>query len=989
MPSIASATRSPRPKLAKLSPPRLRWIGPRQRLFRQFDEAARSALVWLSGPPGAGKTSVIASWLDARGRSEVWYQCDVVDVDVASAFHYLALAAEEQAPGSTLPRLTPEYAGNLEVFARKFFRQFFAALRDDSVVVFDNFQEAATSLESLLALAIEEVPEGITLMVASRTAPGVALARAFAHHQAVHIDAESLVLDEQEAKSLSVMHSDVPDAQVRAAHAASQGWAAGFMLILERSSQPASQRSAHPADAQQALFDYIASLLFREVQESGRQALALTALLPRFTLSEARVLSPETDPAPLIEHLYGRCLFIGKRESDEAIYEFHALLREFLLAQLRRLLTPAELSDARTRAAAVLHAGGDHEGALALYREARNLTGVERVLISVADAWLGQGRHRLVAETIASLPEDPLTKRPALLRLYAVALLPTDQPKSRALAILAYESCRTTEQFEDKVLSAVAVIDTFLGNFSDYSGARIWAQRLADALYAEGSPPLPAQVRAEALSAFLASAALADTDHDALEEAASEVCAFVRDARQTEAARTIAGIRLLTYCAAVRSFRHVEEVRECLLDLVERPSVSPFRKGWCWIRYAQSACMYRSHRDALDYLERAAAVAREHRLSTLLSLALVWQISMISFDGKRAAVQQLRDEMARCADPRRPFEAGNLAIAELYVSQSSELSGGSSLEHIRRALETADGLNALWIRLSYRSIVLLAMALHAPADDLQRIITETRAIASGTRYWRYGADAEMIWLYRRLTGPDADAAVEDLRKVLPRLVDCYPYVVGPWAARVYGTVLTRAIDEGVVPGWAAQLMRVHGLSGNSQGSATSGPAVRIRVLGDLQLTVGDECRTMAVRRSQKVGELLALLVAFGPSPLARIKIADMLWPDAEGDRAHRALKVTIHRLRRLLGHDAAVVVEGGRVGLERTLVWADAWALEEACDHDASALANSHSGSESPFRGIVGVLYRGDLLQDVEFSWAEEPRRRLRRRMEQFERGRS
>jgi len=54
------------PKLAKLSVPRMSRILPRPRLFVRLDISRTRRVVWILGPPGGGKTALVASWLAQR-----------------------------------------------------------------------------------------------------------------------------------------------------------------------------------------------------------------------------------------------------------------------------------------------------------------------------------------------------------------------------------------------------------------------------------------------------------------------------------------------------------------------------------------------------------------------------------------------------------------------------------------------------------------------------------------------------------------------------------------------------------------------------------------------------------------------------------------------------------------------------------------------------------------------------------------------------------
>ncbi|RDE49148.1 MAG: hypothetical protein DVS81_18240, partial [Candidatus Accumulibacter meliphilus] len=59
--------------MAKLSRPRLARVHPRERLFKRLDECLEHPAVWVSGAAGAGKTTLIASYLSARKLPALWY----------------------------------------------------------------------------------------------------------------------------------------------------------------------------------------------------------------------------------------------------------------------------------------------------------------------------------------------------------------------------------------------------------------------------------------------------------------------------------------------------------------------------------------------------------------------------------------------------------------------------------------------------------------------------------------------------------------------------------------------------------------------------------------------------------------------------------------------------------------------------------------------------------------------------------------------------
>src|SRR5579862_716022 len=168
-----------RPTLAKITMPSVAQSLPREALFSRLDEQS-NRLIWLTAPAGYGKTTSVSTYLRARGRPAVWYQCDDGDADIASFFHYLSLTLEPSAGGRlSLPSFRPEYRDAVAAFTRNYFRAWFASLEVGTTVVLDDWHEipAQAALVEMLPLIADQIPEEIRLIVISRHAPPAALTR--------------------------------------------------------------------------------------------------------------------------------------------------------------------------------------------------------------------------------------------------------------------------------------------------------------------------------------------------------------------------------------------------------------------------------------------------------------------------------------------------------------------------------------------------------------------------------------------------------------------------------------------------------------------------------------------------------------------------------------------------------------------------------------------------------------------------------------------
>ena len=95
----------------------------RKALFDRLDQGAQRGVIWVAGPPGAGKTTLVSSYLEHRQLTHLWNQVDRGDVDAATFFHYMGLAASRvpSLDRSALPIFSASRRGDVIGFSQRYF----------------------------------------------------------------------------------------------------------------------------------------------------------------------------------------------------------------------------------------------------------------------------------------------------------------------------------------------------------------------------------------------------------------------------------------------------------------------------------------------------------------------------------------------------------------------------------------------------------------------------------------------------------------------------------------------------------------------------------------------------------------------------------------------------------------------------------------------------------------------------------------------------
>jgi LuxR family maltose regulon positive regulatory protein len=966
-----------KPQLAKLTRPRLHKAVARERLFTLLDEAREhKPAICIVGPPGAGKTTLVASWLDARGIKGIWYQVDSGDGDLATFFYYLGLAAKAfmrkgQRP---LPVLTPEYLHDVEGFARRFFRDLFAQLPIGAVLVLDNYQEVSPEQQfhDLLARAVDEVPAGMALIAISRRDPPGAYARLVVNENVQLVEWDALKLTLEEAQAIADARARPNDANLGRLYELSGGWAAGFTLLLEGSRRDEGATPGAVA-GRDALFDYFAAQIFAKLPRMTQEFLVATAYLPQVPVSIARELTGNENTGTILEDLYRRHLFTHRRAGSEPIYWYHALFRDFLKSRAATVLGGEKCLEAMQRAANLLAARGEFDAAFRLYAETGDLSSAARLAQACASELVAEGRGQTFRDWIAALPQEYLQRQPGLRYWFGTSLIAIDQVRSRQQLELAFEEFQKSDNAVGQIETAARVIATYYFEWSYFKPFDRWID-LLEALIARRSDYPSLETEFDAYSSMLLATLYRRPGHPLLSHSVERVLYLI--GTELDLNRRVTGaIYLFSYAVLARDYNAGARTLALVQPLLNNVELSPLNQVWIHTRMGYYLYQRGSYEEACNALTKAENLVEHSGLRGLRSadrlIDSYWCTTLIGMRNFDLARDRCNRVVA-FADPARPMDRYHMHDPFCYLLNSTgDLNRFEA--HARAAIEAANDTGMPYIQAMARVFLCQALAESGRHEELLAVSAEVRQIVRNTCHEHYETELDLIEAYSYFVRGERPIGIERLSRGLVdarRRQELLHILRGNH--RILGRLGVEAIQCGVESNYVAELLR-HIKVKSPDPALESWPwLVKMYSLGTFRLYVNDRLVEFVGKVPKKPLALLKALMANGGRNVPEERLMDALWPDEEADAARKSLDITVLRLRKLLGGNDAIVVSDELISLNPQMCWTDVWAFERRVEQ-------AEEDRESSSAATALALYRGNFLPtDVEKPWTVKARERLR-----------
>lgn len=160
----------------KIKPPYLQNVVERKRCVTIVDSALSKPILWVSAPAGAGKTTLIASYVNNMNIPALWYRIDERDTDFAyfTAYMQKALNVMNQDTNIVLPDFSSAMnRQDINIFSMTYFEQLFESLNPPCLLVFDDYHRIpeTSMLYDFFINGLSQLPEGIYVVFISRNEP--------------------------------------------------------------------------------------------------------------------------------------------------------------------------------------------------------------------------------------------------------------------------------------------------------------------------------------------------------------------------------------------------------------------------------------------------------------------------------------------------------------------------------------------------------------------------------------------------------------------------------------------------------------------------------------------------------------------------------------------------------------------------------------------------------------------------------------------------
>jgi len=392
-------------------------------------------LTLVSAPPGFGKTSLLASWVEASraaGRAVAWVSLEETEQQPESFWTYVVTALDDAAPGVGASALTLLQGAHpsIETVLTLVLNELITRPEGLDLVLDDYHCADGPAIAADVSFLLWHMPPQVHLVIGTRADPALPLGRLRARGELVEVRAADLRFTLAETASYlnEAVGLDLEAGDIAALEGRTEGWIAALQLaaLSLRGRDDGAAFIAGFAGDDRYVVDYLVEEVIGRQPDDIRRFLLETSILERLSGPLCDAVTCRDDGRLVMEQLDRSNLFVVPLDDTRQWYRYHHLFADVLRAHLLHE-HPGQVADLHRRAAQ-WYAG--HDELVPAVRHAVAGGDVELAADVIERSAIGLLRDReeaTVRRWVDDLPYDVVRRRPVLAVGFIGALMSSGQ----------------------------------------------------------------------------------------------------------------------------------------------------------------------------------------------------------------------------------------------------------------------------------------------------------------------------------------------------------------------------------------------------------------------------------------------------------------------------------------------------------------------------------------------------------------------------------
>lgn len=980
---------------AKITRPFIKRAFPRKRLFTTLNDSRHQPVTWVSAPAGSGKTTLVTSYLETTRLPCLWYKVDCGDNDITTFFYYMGLAVKNAAPNyrKSLPLLTPEYLLGIPEFTRSYFEELYARLPHPFIIVLDDYQEVAPDslFHEIIHTGLSIVPEGIRVIILSRNQPPPVLIR-LRTGMVNTLGWNDIRFTEEESRDLISMKDQrsIDEAAFLFLHNKTKGWVAGLVLLMECSRLNNIDYQLLERFTPTDIFEYFAIEIFLKVEQATQEFLLKVAFLPVMTILMAERLTGVKNARQILSGLEKNHYFIEKRLETASVYSFHPLFKEFLKARALKTLASDQVERLQYDAASLLMEADYTEDAARLLLEARDMHRFVILVLDQARSFIDQGRVKTLNNWLEAIPKEIAEDNPWLLYWLAISRVGLDPGADHLSFSKAFQLFEARGDLAGAMLAWSGVVNTLFSNFEDSKKMDLWIKWL-EIKMSQGTTFPSRDIEMSVSTSMILALYHRKPEHPDLKNWVKKTLTLSLKGTHFESCLPTIPFFVYYYISSGEFDActiTVNEMRRMIRTQTASPLLLITLKLAEALLYSTSPDLHEEGIKAVSAGLDLAGKTGAHFLDPLLFGAGVHN-SLNAADVVTAC--EYLDKMEIILKYGKPGHSSYF----LFLAGWCALSGGNearALTLAQKSTQLAEELGLVYPAGDCRTLLLFVLLETGDFLEAKKQLEAIKTYALQTQSHLLKYRYNLLAAYFAFRENDREGGMVHLIEGMSTgRHRGFTTMVNFWRPAIMSSLCATALQAGVEVDYVHDLIRKLKLQPSTSAiDVENWPwPVWIRTMGRFEILKDGKLLKFKVKAPHKILLLLKALIACGQGGIREDRLAEMLWPDAEGDAAHKTLEISLSRLRKLLGGNQVIRLSQGHITLESNCCRVDAHAFTEIVDC-----------AEEIFRGTLGQqnaepekiaedvrileratgLYHGGFVDGLTEPWALTYREQLKDR---------